>query len=71
MQPKINYNTAPAAITFELYSADEIRKMSVVEVITPLSISATGQGLPGGLYDPKMGKSYQSRIQVFGIFSSA
>ncbi|CAG7659349.1 unnamed protein product [Allacma fusca] len=45
----------PTGITFELYSADEIRKMSVVQVITPLSMSVTGQGLPGGLYDPLMG----------------
>jgi len=43
-------------INFSLYSVEEIRKLSVVKIITPLSFNALGHALPGGLYDLAMGK---------------
>lgn len=49
-------------LTFSLYSADEIRKLSVVKVITPLGFNALGHPLPGGLYDPAMGKFYLQQV---------
>ena len=43
------------SISFGVYSAQEIRKLSSVEVINPLSFNQLGHPVPGGLYDLKMG----------------
>lgn len=61
MLRKVFLHTGPIhtkvdGMTFGLYSADEIKKLSVVQVITPLAFNALGHPLPGGLYDPAMGK---------------
>lgn len=42
-------------VSFSLYSTEEIRKLSVVKVTTPLAFNALGHPLPGGLYDLAMG----------------
>lgn len=60
MLRKVFVHTGPIhskldGLSFSLYSAEEIRKLSVVKVITPLSFNALGHPLPGGLYDPAMG----------------
>uniref|UniRef100_A0A0A9YLI0 DNA-directed RNA polymerase subunit n=2 Tax=Lygus hesperus TaxID=30085 RepID=A0A0A9YLI0_LYGHE len=43
------------SLTFQTFSAEEIRNLSVVKVITPLSFNSLNHPLPGGLYDPAMG----------------
>jgi len=48
-------HTIAEGCTFGLYSTDEIKKLSVVEIVTPLSFNALGHPLRGGLYDPRMG----------------
>jgi DNA-directed RNA polymerase beta' subunit len=40
---------------FGLYTDDDIRKLSVCRVISPITKDALGNPLHGGLYDPRMG----------------
>nr|CAD7262935.1 unnamed protein product [Timema shepardi] len=48
-------HTDPKSVTFSLFTAEEIRKLSVVKVCTPLAFNLVGHPLPGGLYDPALG----------------
>ena len=43
------------SVSFGVYSADEIRKLSVVEINQPNSFNQLGHPQPGGLYDLHMG----------------
>ena len=43
------------AIRFGVYSDDELRKLSVVQVDSASQRDLMNRPLPGGLYDPKMG----------------
>ena len=43
------------SVSFGVYSAEEIRKLSVVEIVNPLSFNQLGHPVPGGLYDLHMG----------------
>lgn len=45
----------PDKLSFSLFSAEQIRKMSVTKIITPLMLDALGHPIPGGLYDMKLG----------------
>lgn len=50
----LRYCTAQS-LTFSTFSSEEIKKLSAVKIITPLSFNALGYPLPGGLYDPALG----------------
>ena len=43
------------SLQFSFYTADELRKLSVVQVVSSEQRDALSRPLPGGLYDPKMG----------------
>ena len=43
------------SVSFGVYSAEEIRKLSVVQINNPLSFNQLGHPTPGGLYDLHMG----------------
>ncbi|KAL0271516.1 UNVERIFIED_CONTAM: hypothetical protein PYX00_008585 [Menopon gallinae] len=45
------------ALAFRLFTEDDIRKMSVLEVVTPDSFDTIGHPLKGGLYDFTLGPS--------------
>lgn len=45
----------PSALSFSIFTRDEIRKLSQVKITTPLSFNALGHPLKGGLYDPALG----------------
>ncbi|XP_057669657.1 DNA-directed RNA polymerase I subunit RPA1 [Diorhabda carinulata] len=45
----------PDKLSFSLFSAEQIRQMSVTKIITPLMLDALGHPIPGGLYDIKLG----------------
>lgn len=45
----------PTNLKFTLFTGDEIEKLSVCKVITPLTFDSIGCPLPGGLYDRLMG----------------
>lgn len=45
----------PSALSFSLFTRDEIKKLSEVKITTPLSFNALGHPLKGGLYDPALG----------------
>lgn len=53
-QPK-NINLFPKAVSFGFHTADDIRKISVVQVSNPQTFNALGHPTPSGLYDPLMG----------------
>jgi hypothetical protein len=50
----------PSALSFSIFTQDEIRKLSEVKITTPLSFNTLGHPLKGGLYDPALGM-YLSR----------
>ena len=43
-----------------MYTDDDVRHRSVVEITSPLAFDPLGTPLPGGLYDPMMGPATQS-----------
>lgn len=43
-------------LRFSVFSSHDIRELSVAKIVTPLVFDQLGHALPGGLYDPKMGK---------------
>lgn len=45
----------PNSLTFLLYTADEIRNLSVAEIKTPQSFNVLGHPYKHGLYDPRLG----------------
>lgn len=42
-------------LRFSVFSAEDIRKLSVSKIITPMMFDSLGHPLPGGLYDLVMG----------------
>lgn len=46
-------------LRFSVFSSKNIKELSVAKVITPMLFDQLGHALPGGLYDPKMGKFLQ------------
>lgn len=50
---------------FSVFSPNNIRALSVAKVVTPLLFDPLGHALPGGLYDPKMGEKYNTKIMIF------
>jgi len=45
----------PSDLEFAVFTEQEIRKLSVVKVITGITFDALGHAMPGGLYDIRMG----------------
>uniref|UniRef100_A0A1A9ZZT2 DNA-directed RNA polymerase subunit n=1 Tax=Glossina pallidipes TaxID=7398 RepID=A0A1A9ZZT2_GLOPL len=48
-------NTVPTELEFSVFTKDEIKRLSVVKIVSGLSFDAFGHSLPGGLHDAKMG----------------
>lgn len=42
-------------LQFTAFSSEDVRKLSVARIVTPISFDILGNALPGGLYDPAMG----------------
>lgn len=45
----------PKNVTFSVFTSDEIRKLSALKIVTPLTLNALGHPVTGGLYDGAMG----------------
>ncbi|CAD6991779.1 unnamed protein product [Ceratitis capitata] len=52
----------PGDLEFGVFSSEEIKRLSVVKIITGLTFDPLGHPLPGGLYDNLMG-SYGRRME--------
>ncbi|XP_053969844.1 DNA-directed RNA polymerase I subunit RPA1 [Anastrepha ludens] len=52
----------PADLEFGVFSSEEIKRLSVVKIITGLTFDPLGHPLPGGLYDSLMG-TYGRRME--------
>ena len=62
-----------SGMSFSLFSAAEIRKLSVKEVTNPQTFDVLMHPTSGGLHDPAFGKSYQqwySRPCVLKFYST-
>lgn len=46
----------PENVCFSMFTTEEIKKLCVMKIITPLTLDPLGYPLPGGLYDKKLGK---------------
>lgn len=51
----IDIDMFPADLEFAIFSGEEIKRLSVVNIITGLTFDPLGHPLPGGLYDSLMG----------------
>lgn len=49
-------------LLFSMFTANDIRNLSVTKIRTPLSFNILGYPLKGGLYDPSLGKIFHSNI---------
>lgn len=45
----------PKYLMFSMFTANDIRNLSVTKIRTPLSFNILGHPLKGGLYDPALG----------------
>lgn len=52
------------SVSFSLYEPDEIRKISVKQIVNPVLFDALGHPTKGGLYDPALGPCERSAMQV-------
>lgn len=60
-------------LRFTVFSAKNVRELSVSKIVTPLIFDQLGHPLPGGLYDLKMGNtmpaSYLELIYIFEVLT--
>lgn len=54
---KMDIHLAPDKVLFSLFTTEEIKKMCVMQIITPLMLDPLGHPIPGGLYDKRLGKT--------------
>lgn len=54
----------PNCLTFSVFTANDIRNLSVTKIRTPLSFNILGHPLKGGLYDPSLGKTHVILIYI-------
>lgn len=47
----------PTDLRFSVFSSEDIKRLSVVKVVTGLAFDVLGNSLPGGLHDTLMGAS--------------
>lgn len=74
-QNHLNY--APVDLMFSVFTSEEIKKLSVLKVTTPLTFTTLGHTFAGGLFDPAFGSSqsgvlcstcYQNMLSCSGHF---
>ncbi|XP_017486749.1 PREDICTED: DNA-directed RNA polymerase I subunit RPA1 [Rhagoletis zephyria] len=64
-QKTLEIDMFPAELEFGVFTSDEIKRLSVVKIITGLTFDPLGHPLPGGLYDNLMG-TYGRRMEPCG-----
>ena len=42
-------------VSFSYYTAEEVRRLSVKEIVNPVAFDELQNPVPGGLYDPALG----------------
>lgn len=57
----------PKYLMFSVFTANDIRNLSVAKIKTPLSFNILGHPLKGGLYDSSLGKTfyYNNYINIY------
>lgn len=50
----------PVSLEFNMFSSEEIKKLSVARIDSLLSFTPLGEPVPGGLYDARLGPSHMS-----------
>ncbi|KAJ8913639.1 hypothetical protein NQ315_007356 [Exocentrus adspersus] len=50
-----NIHISAENITFSLFTTEQIKKLAVLKIVTPLRLDALGHPLSGGLYDKRLG----------------
>lgn len=54
-------------LLFSVFTANDIRNLSVTKIRTPLSFNILGHPLKGGLYDPALGKKKSKKSTIYSI----
>ena len=44
------------SVVFSMFTKEDIKKLAVTKISTPLTLDALGYPLPGGLYDKHLGE---------------
>jgi DNA-directed RNA polymerase I subunit RPA1 len=55
-----------SGVSFSFFDEDEVKKQSVIKLVSTAKFDSLQQPLPGGLYDPAMGST--ERDQKYVIF---
>lgn len=48
----------PSALTLSMYTTEEIKKMSELKIVTPLTFNVLGHPITGGVYDSRLGNFF-------------
>lgn len=51
-----------SSLRFAVFSSEDVRRLSVSKIVTPLLFDPLGHALPGGLYDPVMGMCWYGNV---------
>lgn len=46
----------PDSLIFSMFTSDDLKKLCITKICTPLAFDVMGYPLPGGLYDKTLGK---------------
>ena len=55
LQSALQARSKVVATSFSFYTAEDVRKLSVVQITSTVAFDTLDNPIPGGLYDPKMG----------------
>ena len=53
--PLMQARSKVVSTSFSFYTAEDVRRLSVVQITSPVAFDTLNNPIPGGLYDPKMG----------------
>lgn len=63
VKPDIHFT--PHTVQFSLFTAEDIKKMCIMQIITPLMLDPLGHPIPGGLYDKRLGTYVLNFLDIF------
>lgn len=48
----------PNELTFSVFTKEDLEKLGIFRIVTPITLDALGHPIPGGLYDIRLGPSF-------------
>lgn len=67
MNISVSLPSSVQSISFSFLSSDDIRKISVKQIVNPVLLDDVNRPNLGGLYDPALGPSSSGEMSVFQL----